>query len=79
MPIYEYFCPECRATFEKLRPISSSDAEVTCPRCGSPVKRMVSLMAAVGRSGEDAEFSSGGGGCDCGGSCGCGGHGNRLN
>jgi putative FmdB family regulatory protein len=76
MPIYEYFCPECRVAFEKLRPIQSNDNEVTCPRCGSKVKRMLSVVAAVGRSSGDESYatSGGGGGCSCGGNCSCGGH-----
>jgi putative FmdB family regulatory protein len=72
MPIYEYFCPECRAPFEKLRPMQSNDSEVTCPRCGSPVKRMLSVVAAVNRSSSGSDtYASSGGGCGCGGNCGC--------
>src|SRR4051812_21382362 len=33
MPLYEYWCPECRAAFEKLRPMDGNDGEVKCPRC----------------------------------------------
>ncbi len=72
MPIYEYWCQECRATFEKLRPMQSNDSEVACPRCGSKVKRMLSVVAAVSRSPEAEGYASGGGGCGCGGNCGCG-------
>ena len=75
MPIYEYWCPECRAAFEKLRPMESSDSEVTCPRCGSQVKRMLSVVAAISRSPEgDTYVSNSGGGCGCGGHCSCGSH-----
>lgn len=75
MPIYEYWCPECRAAFEKLRQMQSSDSEVTCPRCNSKVKRMLSVVAAVSRSsGNEGYASGGGGGCACGGNCGCGAH-----
>jgi putative FmdB family regulatory protein len=73
MPIYEYWCRECKAQFERLRPMGSNDREIACPRCGSPVKRMVSVVAAVGRSVEGESYSAGGG-CACGGGvCGCGG------
>ncbi|MEO8288573.1 MAG: zinc ribbon domain-containing protein [Chloroflexota bacterium] len=72
MPIYEYWCSECRAAFEKLRPMESNDSEVTCPRCNSRVKRMLSVTAAVSRSTGGSTFaSSSGGGCACGGNCGC--------
>jgi putative FmdB family regulatory protein len=74
MPIYEYWCPECRSAFEKLRSMQSNDAEVTCPRCGSKVKRMLSVVAAVGRSSGEESYASGGGGCGCGGNCSCGRH-----
>jgi putative FmdB family regulatory protein len=71
MPIYEYWCPECRSAFEKLRPMQSSDSEVVCPRCGSQVKRMLSVIAAVGRSSSDESYIAAGGGCGCGGNCSC--------
>jgi putative FmdB family regulatory protein len=71
VPIYEYFCPQCRSAFEKLRPMQASDSEVTCPRCGSKVKRMLSVTAAVGRSHNDESYASSGGGCGCGGNCSC--------
>jgi putative FmdB family regulatory protein len=79
MPIYEYWCPECKTSFEKLRAMGSKDDEVSCSRCGSPVKRMLSLVAAVGRSsdvegGVMARHASTGGGCACGGACACRSH-----
>ena len=74
MPIYEYWCPECKDRFEKLRPMGSKDAEVVCSRCGSAVKRMLSVVAAVGRS-STGERRPAAGGCGCGrGGCGCHGH-----
>ncbi|HYP42169.1 MAG TPA: zinc ribbon domain-containing protein [Chloroflexia bacterium] len=73
MPIYEYWCRECKAQFEKLRPMGSNDREIACPRCGSPVKKMLSVVAAVGRTSGGESYSMGGG-CACGGGgCGCGG------
>ena len=80
MPLYEYYCADCRATFEKLTPYAKADEQATCRQCqGSRVRRMVSVFAA--HRGGDGEFndgyhfseSSAGGGCACGGSCGCGG------
>ena len=71
MPIYEYWCPECRSAFEKLRPMQSNDSEVVCPRCGSKVKKMLSVVAAIGRSSGDESYASSGGGCGCGGNCSC--------
>lgn len=74
MPIYEYWCPQCRASFEKLRSMESKDSEIACPRCGSGGKRMVSVfaVAGVGRDTSGETYTSGGGGgCACGGNCGC--------
>ncbi|MEO6457100.1 MAG: zinc ribbon domain-containing protein [Chloroflexia bacterium] len=72
MPLYEYWCPECKKTFEKLRPMESKHSDVKCVRCGSPVKKMLSVFAAVGRSSEaEGYFTGGGGGCACGGNCSC--------
>jgi putative FmdB family regulatory protein len=82
MPIYEYWCPQCRASFEQLRPMGSKDSEVECPQCGSAVKRMLSVFAVAGLAGrgrasvgEDSYSYSPAGGCGCGGACSCGGHG----
>ena len=74
MPIYEYYCPQCKSAFEKLRPMSSNDAEVSCPQCGSRVRRMLSVVAAISRD-SDSTQSYSGGGCGCGGNCACGAHG----
>ena len=72
MPIYEYWCRECKTQFEKLRAMGSNDREIACPRCGSPVKRMLSVVAAVGRTTGGESYPTGGG-CACGGGgCGCG-------
>jgi putative FmdB family regulatory protein len=73
MPIYEYWCAECKAPFEKLRPMGSSDKEIACPKCGAPAKKMLSLVGAVNRSSGDTGYSMGGG-CGCGGNCACGRH-----
>ena len=36
MPIYEYRCAECRARFEKMRPMSQAGAPIACAACGHP-------------------------------------------
>jgi putative FmdB family regulatory protein len=60
MPIYEYTCPECGETFDKL--VRSADAEIACPRCGSrEVRKKVSVFASSSRgmgSGNDASAAS---------------------
>ena len=49
MPIYEYECGDCG---EQLARMATKDGEVECPHCGARhSKRLVSLMASVGRGG----------------------------
>ena len=69
MPLYEYHCPTCRATFELLRPMRRSSQSAACPRGHRGATRTVSLVAAPARGGGPAP---GAGGCACGnGACGC--------
>jgi len=84
MPLYEYYCQECKNKFELLSTFSHADSDVICQKChGSKVRRMLSVFSA--RRGGDGEFNDGGhyaqandaiggmgGGCSCGGGgCGC--------
>ena len=51
MPMYEYRCPNCGATYEKLRRAAEADRDVECPECGArEVERMVSTFATSGTS-----------------------------
>jgi len=78
MPLYEYFCPTCKETFEQLRPAQKADAATTCPACQQPAaQRVLSLFASTVKSDGSAAMSPAmapsmpmGGGC-CGGACGC--------
>jgi putative FmdB family regulatory protein len=76
MPLYEYYCAECRTKFEALRPMNKADAAIQCKSCESVrTSRVLSLFAATSKSEGTAQAFSrnmgGGGGC-CGGMCGCG-------
>ena len=76
MPLYEYRCNDCAATFEILRPMAERTVDALCPSCESRNSMpLLSVTAAGGRewsSGTSSEpLTSGGAGC-CGGSCGCG-------
>jgi putative FmdB family regulatory protein len=44
MPLYEYQCDECGHTFEKIQKFSDP-LEDTCPKCGGPVRKLVSSPA----------------------------------
>ena len=70
MPLYEYYCLDCRKVFEALRPMSQSDAPIRCQSCESErTRRALSVFAAQVAGGE---FRSSGGGCGCGCACACG-------
>ena len=79
MPLYEYRCNDCTATFEVLRPMGQRELSAVCPACESMASMpLISRVAASRPSGAGATATattaraSEGGGC-CGGSCGCGG------
>ncbi|MEA3310814.1 MAG: FmdB family zinc ribbon protein [candidate division WOR-3 bacterium] len=46
MPIYEYRCKICGYAFERLQPISAEPLR-RCPKCGSPVKRLIGTGIGV--------------------------------
>ncbi|HVS69747.1 MAG TPA: zinc ribbon domain-containing protein [Phycisphaerae bacterium] len=78
MPIYEFHCDQCDATFEQMMTMSQRDAKVKCPACGSKKTGRKLSVVAVGASGASAGASAAGGHvhssmCGCGkphGSCG---------
>ncbi len=77
MAIYEYYCPTCRDTFERRRPMSEATAPMTCAD-GHRAERTISNFA-VAVAGGDAAVAQlepepgSAGGCACGGGgCGCG-------
>lgn len=76
MPIYEYQCQQCDASFEMMRKMAQADESAPCPKCTSgKTRRLVSRVNAItGASGGEyqAASSSGGGGCGSCGSCNCG-------
>ncbi len=58
MPIYEYDCPACGVTFEKLVRNSANASKVTCPRCNSrKVKKRMSTFAHSVAGGSSASHS----------------------
>jgi putative FmdB family regulatory protein len=71
MPIYEYRCDACEATFSRRRSMGDADAPIECESCHSPQsRRLLSRIAAIHKSGNGGGNVSGGsGGCG-----GCGSH-----
>ncbi len=73
MPLYEYYCLDCRKLFNTLRSIQQADAPIRCHACESEqTRRTLSLFATQTSRGEVASPASSGGGCGCGGACACG-------
>ncbi len=61
MPIYEYRCDDCRKQTTVFFPTFSSVTSPACDHCGSGnVHRLISLVAAVHSTGEDAGADIGG-------------------
>ena len=44
MPLYEYQCDSCAHRFEVIQKFSDAPIEV-CPKCGGPVKKLLSSPA----------------------------------
>ena len=60
MPLHEFTCEQCGATFEELVAAGLDGLGVTCPECGSEeVEKLVSRFASAGAS----LPSDGGGSC----------------
>ena len=62
MPIYEYVCPTCGQSFEKLvrGGRQARDAAQSCPTCGQDsYRKEVTLVAAVGASSFATSLTSG--------------------
>ena len=61
MPIFEYVCPTCEESFEKLvrGGREAREAAVPCPICGQDCRRKkVTLVAAVSTGGSNALASA---------------------
>jgi putative FmdB family regulatory protein len=82
MPAYEYRCESCANRFERRQKMSDPDVNA-CPRCGGPVRRLISGGAGViskGGAGHSTAPSACQVGACCGGEqemgcgemCGCG-------
>ena len=77
MPLYEYYCSDCKSKFELLVSHQHAD-DVVCMKCHSEkVRRLLSVFAFASNGSEDSSSYddvglSAGGSCGCGGgSCGC--------
>lgn len=66
MPIYEFTCEQCGATFDELLSLSKARSKVSCPSCGSSqTKRNLTGFGFSSPSGPESNPS--GGSCSPGG------------
>jgi putative FmdB family regulatory protein len=83
MPLYEYYCTDCKDRFEVLTSYEAAKTGTTvCATChGTSVRKLLSVVAKRGHGGEsEGDFGEmgdfgddmGDGGCGCGGACSCG-------
>jgi putative FmdB family regulatory protein len=76
MPLYEYYCSDCRSKFELLVSHRHAD-DVVCMKCRSEnVRRLLSVFSSPrGGNGNEESYDAAPpsmGSCGCGGgSCGC--------
>ena len=64
MPLYEYWCPDCRQSFEIRRSMTDTASTVDCPVChGGSVQRVFTPIAAFSASGGQRTAIGGGSGC----------------
>ena len=63
MPLYEFYCPQCKTKFEEL--CAASRETLSCPECAAESKRVLSIFRARG--------GGAGGGAPSGGCSGCSG------
>jgi putative FmdB family regulatory protein len=45
VPIYEYSCPDCGHSFERLQSLQELP-EALCPNCGGPAQKVMSASVA---------------------------------
>ena len=45
MPLYEYQCEDCGERFERIRKFSDPPLDEPCPKCGGPIKKLISSPA----------------------------------
>jgi putative FmdB family regulatory protein len=63
MPIYEYYCSDCKFKFELLRPLSKATAPADCPRCQQTAERILSTFACFSTNESGFSAPVGGGSC----------------
>jgi putative FmdB family regulatory protein len=85
MPVFEFYCLDCRSKFEVLTSYEASQGQMICATChGANVRKLLSVFARPSRGSDNfGDFSDGGDdfgddgegdeGDEGGGGCSCGG------
>lgn len=66
MPIYEYYCPNCKLKNERIQPIEQYRDKVNCTFCGHEASRAMSITARYSNG------ANGGSNCSACSTTGCG-------
>ena len=62
MPIYEFYCTDCRGKFEVLTSYEASQQPMICEKChGTHTRKLLSLVAKRSHGGGDDDFGDFGG------------------
>ena len=64
MPIYEFACPDCRTLFQFFSRRVNTETVPSCPKCGQPLAKQISLFQAKSGNGDADPFGLAGDGCD---------------
>ena len=60
MPIYEYFCPNCKGKFELLRSMTCVNEDAFCPTCNTRGQKLISAFTSLSRDSEGISTPIGG-------------------
>jgi len=57
VPLYEFYCADCRSKFEVLTSYEASQAGMVCASChGQNVRKLLSVFARPSRGGDGDDF-----------------------
>lgn len=45
MPVYEYYCENCKSEYETMRTVALMDEPNPCPNCEQPGRRLLSYFS----------------------------------
>ena len=60
MPIYEYFCPNCKSKFELLCSMSRGSEDAFCPTCNAKGQKLFSAFSSLSKDSEGVSTPIGG-------------------